>query len=124
MGDSQSQNNFKEVIFTALANPQCNILSYPPHCPAFCKPLNFLRTGDYRRSNGNIYGRVAGGYWWSTTAGSATYGHNLNTLPTDVYPQYNNYRGNGFAVLVTSLSLSVTAASSRKSIQHFFLRIA
>ena len=61
-------------------------------------PLNFLRTGYYVRSNGDIYVRVAGGNWWSTTAGSATYGHSLGTLPTAVYPQNNHYRGYGFAV--------------------------
>ncbi len=61
-------------------------------------PLNFLRTGYYVRSNGYILGRVTYGDWWSTTAGSATYGHGLDTSPTVVFPQYNHYRGFGFAV--------------------------
>ncbi len=60
--------------------------------------LNFLRTGVYVRSNGLIFGRVTDGYWWSTTAGSATNGHYLDTYPTGVGPQDNNYRGHGFAV--------------------------
>ena len=61
-------------------------------------PLNFLRTGYYYRSGGYISGRVAGGVWWSTTAGSATLGHLLSTYPTSVFPQNNYYRGYGFAV--------------------------
>ncbi len=60
--------------------------------------LNFLRTGHYGRSYGNIGARVTYGYWWSTTGGSATYGHGLNTSPADVSPQNNRYRGDGFAV--------------------------
>ena len=62
------------------------------------EPLNFLRTGYYERSYGYIYGRVTDGLWWSTTAGSATLGRYLNTFPTGVFPQGNNYRGLGFAV--------------------------
>ena len=49
------------------------------------------------------------------TAGSATRGHNLGTSPSAVVPQDNDSRGHGFAVLVTSLSLSGTAASSKRS---------
>jgi len=60
--------------------------------------FNFLRTGHYGRSYGDIGVRVTNGDWWSTTAGSATYGHGLDTSPTVVFPQYNGYRGNGFAV--------------------------
>ena len=99
MGDSQSQNNFKEVIFTALANPQCNILSYPPHCPAFCNPLNFLRTGVYSCIEGYIANKSIGGYWWSTTANYAEYSFNLHTYTTNIIPQSNGLRGYGFVVL-------------------------
>ncbi len=60
--------------------------------------LLFLRTGIYDRSNGRIYARVTYGYWWSVASGSATGGHYLNTSPTVVGPQYNHYRGHGFAV--------------------------
>ncbi len=60
--------------------------------------LNFLRTGRYGRSYGYILERVARGYWWSTTAGSAAYGHYLSTGPTYVNPQGNDYRGYGLAV--------------------------
>ena len=60
--------------------------------------FNFLRTGIYDRSSGYIVGRVTNGFWWSTTAGSATDGHYLSMSPTHVNPQNNNYRGHGFAV--------------------------
>ena len=61
-------------------------------------PLNFLRTGDYRRSNGNIYERTMLGVWWPIAAGSATYGRYLNTAPTNINPQSSFHRGNGFTV--------------------------
>ena len=73
------------------------ILGLPGHGQEFNK-LPPLRTGYYHRSNGYILGRVTYGDWWSTTAGSATYGHGLDTSPTVVFPQYNGYRGYGFAV--------------------------
>ena len=60
--------------------------------------FNFLRTGLYGPSYGFINVRVAAGYWWSTTTGSATNGHSLGTNPTIVDPQNSNYRGYGFAV--------------------------
>lgn len=60
--------------------------------------FNFLRTGYYFHSYGNIDVRVTYGLWWSTTAGSATGGHYLVTHPTYVVPQDNYYRGYGFAV--------------------------
>ena len=60
--------------------------------------FNFLRTGYYYRSYGGVNERVANGFWWSTTAGSATDGHYLSTSPTHVSPQHNGYRGYGFAV--------------------------
>ncbi len=60
--------------------------------------LNFLRTGDYGRSDGNVIGRVAGGYWWSTAAGSDVLGHFLGAYLPYVNPRDNRYRGYGFAV--------------------------
>ena len=57
-----------------------------------------LRTGYYERSGGYIFVRVTNGVWWSTAACSATFGHNLGTYPTNVYPQNNSYRGDGFVV--------------------------
>ena len=67
--------------------------------------FNFLRTGHYNRSGGNINGHTTSGNWWSTTAGLSMDGHYLNTYSTNVLPQDNYSRGFGFAVLVTSLSL-------------------
>ena len=61
-------------------------------------PLQFLRTGYYRRSRGYPAARTLGGYWWSGTAGSATYGRNLGTYAGNVSAQYNDWRGYGFAL--------------------------
>lgn len=60
--------------------------------------LNFLRTGLYYRSLGNIGSRTANGYWWSDTSFSATNGRFLRTYPTGVISQSNDYHGYGFAV--------------------------
>ncbi len=59
---------------------------------------NFLRTGYFSRSNGNIINRTAYGYWWSDASYSATNGHDLVTVPMGVVPQDLNYRGFGFAI--------------------------
>ena len=61
-------------------------------------PLQFLRTGLYRRSYGYLHGRTADGYWWAGTAGSATDGRYLSTWPGNVYAQINTSRGAGFAL--------------------------
>ena len=62
--------------------------------------LNFMRTGYYSY-RGYINNRTRYGYWWSTTSLSATNGRSLYTHPGNVYPQYNSYRGNGFAIRCT-----------------------
>ena len=61
-------------------------------------PLQFLRTGLYYRSYGYLGARTADGYWWSATAGSATYGRNLGTHTGGVHAQDNYFRGHGFAL--------------------------
>ena len=61
-------------------------------------PLQFLRTGFYYRSYGSLNVRTTGGYWWASTAGSATYGRNLYTWIGYVNAQYNDWRGYGFAL--------------------------
>lgn len=61
-------------------------------------PLNFLRTGVYDRTNGNILNRTIISYHWTDLSGSATYGHNLYSSSTNVIIQNNYLRGNGFAI--------------------------
>ncbi len=61
-------------------------------------PLQFLRTGYYDRSYGDLARRTTHGHWWSDTAGSATYGRGLNTGTGYVYAQSNYWRGYGFAL--------------------------
>ena len=61
-------------------------------------PLQFLRTGYYLRSYGYLGARTTPGDWWSSTAGSATYGRYLNTWTGGVNAQVNGFRGYGFAL--------------------------
>ncbi len=61
-------------------------------------PLQFLRTGYYHRSYGYPTARTVNGIWWSSTAGSATYGRRLNTWTGNVHAQTNSFRGAGFAL--------------------------
>ena len=65
-------------------------------------PLQFLRTGYYRRSYGYLNARTANGIWWSDTAGSATNGRNLNTNTGNVNAQNSYFRGYGFALRCVS----------------------
>ena len=61
-------------------------------------PLQFLRTGFYARSYGNLAARTVDGHWWSDTAGSATLGRRLATWIGNVDAQRNTFRGYGFAL--------------------------
>ncbi len=61
-------------------------------------PLQFLRTGNYRRSYGYLYGHTTDGDWWSNTASSATYGHILGTWPSNIYTHHSNFGGGGVAL--------------------------
>ena len=68
-------------------------------------PLQFLRTGYYRRSYGYLNARTANGIWWSDTAGSATVGRRLLTNAGGVLAQANYWRGGGFALRCVSAAL-------------------
>ncbi len=61
-------------------------------------PLQFLRTGYYNISYGNLASRTTSSIWWSDTAGSAVVGRVLNTYAGVVNAQSNNWRGYGFAL--------------------------
>ncbi len=95
---SQSMNrDIRKVVFCSM-----NGMLYPANTPNYNRlnewPLQFLRTGHYGRSYGYLFGRTADSYWWSGTAGSATYGRYLYTWTGHVYAQYNHFRGLGFAL--------------------------
>ena len=72
-------------------------------------PLQFLRTGYYDRSYGHLASRTTAGFWWSATAGSATYGRYLGTWTGNVVAQYNTFRGAGFALRCTGRLFDVVA---------------
>ena len=72
-------------------------------------PLQFLRTGLYGRSYGYLGGRTTHGYWWSSTAGSATTGRGLGTLTGYVGAHDNNIRGHGFALRCLAQNLNTVS---------------
>ena len=61
-------------------------------------PLNFLRAGYYYYSNGNLYDRASGGYYWSSRRYSRTNGYGLFFDSTNLSPQANYRRGDGFSL--------------------------
>ena len=95
---SQSMNrDIRKVVFCSM-----NGMLYPASTPNYNRinawPLQFLRTGLYRRSAGYLDGRTTNGFWWSGTAGSATNGRYLSTWAGYVNAQGNSFRGHGFAL--------------------------
>ena len=74
-------------------------------------PLQFLRTGYYNRSYGYLDGRTMIGDWWSSVAGSATYGRHLSTWIGNVDTQRNNIRGYGFALRCGATCNAVTSST-------------
>ena len=73
--------------------------------------VQFLRTGNYNRSYGDLASRTTNGNWWSDTAGSATNGRNLDTNTGNVNAQNNNWRGNGFALRCGATCNAVTSST-------------
>ena len=73
--------------------------------------LQFLRTGRYGRSYGDLYARTSNGYWWSATAGSATNGRSLGTYTGYVNAQNNLFRGYGFALRCGATCNAVTSST-------------
>ncbi len=61
------------------------------------KNLHMGPTG-WLDEDGYLNGRTTYGGWWSGTAGSATRGRYLATYTGGVGAQYNNFRGDGFAL--------------------------
>ena len=61
-------------------------------------PLDFVYTGYYSYSSGSL--RLEGSYgrYWSRTAFSGSDAYYLYFYSSNVYPQYNNNRGFGFAL--------------------------
>lgn len=58
--------------------------------------------GNYNWNNGGIHNVGMNGNWWSSTVTNATNARNLNFNASNVNPQNNNNKGNGFAVRCVS----------------------
>ncbi len=61
-------------------------------------PLNFMRTGYYHYSNGDLRYRLAAGVWWSGSSSSPVDAYDLGTTTANIVPQYTDNRGVGFAI--------------------------
>ncbi|MCD8103011.1 MAG: fimbrillin family protein [Alistipes sp.] len=59
---------------------------------------NFYPASGYRLTSGQLYHQGTGGYYWSTTASSATNGYNLTFNSSSVTPAYSTTRTAGFSV--------------------------
>ena len=62
----------------------------------FC--FGFPRSGNYNYNSGGLNNRGSNGYFWSSRSNSATNSYNLNFNASNLNPQNNNNKGNGFAV--------------------------
>ena len=61
-------------------------------------PLAFVYTGYYNYDSGSLLIEGTGGRYWSRTAGSGTGAYGLYFNSSSVNPQYNYYRGYGYAL--------------------------
>src|SRR5574344_248278 len=61
-------------------------------------PLNFVRSGYYDWSSGQLYDRGAGGRYWSTATFSSTSACNFYFRSDDLRPQDGDYKNHGFSV--------------------------
>ena len=61
-------------------------------------PLSFLRSGRYSYESGSLDTRTSYGSYWSGRSYSITNSYYLSLWSTRLYPQYNYYRGTGFAL--------------------------
>ena len=61
-------------------------------------PLYFVRSGIYYYNGGDIGDLGSRGFYWSSTASTATYAYHLYFYSISVYPQYYNNRGSGFSL--------------------------
>ena len=94
--DNEGTKSFVNLVFTTYGLQDNDATSSTKLLAA---PLNFVRSGHYYWSNGQVYYKGAGGDWWSTAAYStATYAQHLTTNSTRVIPQTASYKGYGLTV--------------------------
>ena len=90
--------------FTTLFNTSYSMKNCTSGCEAgqdagaLSNPLSLLRSGAFYWGGAGLYGRGGYGYYWSLRSADTTYSSGLNFDSTYLNPQYNGYRGQGFAV--------------------------
>ena len=68
------------------------------HSQSSLTSLLFIRSGNYNYSSGGINNRSSNGNYWQSRVNSETNARNLNFNSTNLNPQNNNNKGNGFTV--------------------------
>ena len=61
-------------------------------------PLSFLRSGYFYWNYAGLNNRGGHGYYWSLRSANTTNSNSLYFYGTNLSPQSNSNRGNGFAV--------------------------
>ena len=94
--DNEGTKSFVNLVFTTYGLQDNDATSSTKLLAA---PLNFVRSGHYYWSNGQVHNKGATGGWWSTAAYSAaTNAQDLYTNSTRVVPQDASYKGYGFTL--------------------------
>ena len=71
----------------------------PPNARRY--PLSYVLSGLYRWGNGGLDDQGSSGYWWSSAAGSDSSAYNLGMNSSDLNPQGNYSKVNGFTLRST-----------------------
>ncbi|MBQ3469780.1 hypothetical protein IJH16_02300 [Candidatus Saccharibacteria bacterium] len=61
-------------------------------------PLSYVFSGYYVWGNGNLYNQDAHGNWWSTAAYSDSSAYALGMVSSNLFPQNNLNKANGFTL--------------------------
>ena len=76
----------------------------PPNARRY--PLSYILSGYYNWGTGYMGGQDSSGYWWSTTAGSDSSAYSLSMHSSDLNPQYNYNKADGFTLRCVSLGFT------------------
>ena len=94
--DNEGPKSFVNLIFTTYGLQDNDAVSSTKLLAA---PLNFVRSGSYQWSTGQVYHKGARGSWWSAAAPSATANaQSLSTYSARVVPQ--NVLNKGYGLML------------------------
>ena len=93
--DNSGSKSFLNLVTTTYGLQDNNVTDSTKILQA---PLNFVRGGIYHWMIAEVADKGAGGFWWSTTAASATNAYYLYTNNSRIIPQKADDRGHGFTI--------------------------